>query len=536
MGDVSVSFVVCDDELVDLPDAYISKLPERLKDASIPHVRNNKGKKFFCYIEKELVNWNPNEPVAVLTWVDQCINKTLLKIFNESTDWRNEYKGEFINYWLGTTAYITSTANNASFIEAEIITGANTRKKEYLIFDDESVKNKWLLSREASNVSTSLSTVIVNFHNPHVPSNIHLPPKTLKNLFEFIKQVNPNSLNQIAQGLLDKIKIAPKHQLKKTINLCIILNTSDGLIGCEVGYRNSIKKALSSGKKTKKTSKYLPILSSQLHINEFRVLECKNALEDFVISRNLTSNKTLQGKKIALIGGGTIGGYTGQGLVQIGAGSGEGGKLDIYDDDTFEPHNLGRHLLSASYLGWFKADALCNELLAQYPHKITINTCKKRFTKKDLLTVRYDLVIDTTGSVPFSRMLRVWGRDLTRTYSPPIFIHGWNAGFGAAARVLIDDGKVCYSCVNCDDTGVKRFPVFRKGREPKGLVHNRKCGSIFSAYNSAISLMCAGLIQEAVFCVLNRKKWNFAQQTMDANVQHYSKKIITPIKSCTCNG
>ena len=377
--------------------------------------------------------------------------------------------------------------------------------------------------------------MIVNFPQPYVPHNIDFPPKNLKSLFEFVKQVNANSLNQLVQGLLGKINKAVKHQHKNTINICIVLNTSDGLIGCEVGYRSTIKNVIVSYKKTKKTSKYSPILASKLHINEFTLLNCKNALEDFVICRNSTSEKSLQGKKIALIGAGTIGGYAAQGLVQLGAGSGEHGVLDIYDADTLDSHNLARHFLSSSYLGWSKAQALCNELVDQFPHQVTLQLQYKVFSKKDLLTQHYDIVIDATGTQPLSKMLRVWGKEVKQPYSAPIIIHGWIAGFGAAARVLIDDGKACYSCVNDDAATLDRFPVFQKGKEPVDLAHSRKCGAVYSAYNSAISLICAGLIQSAVSCVLTGQKWNFAQQTMDENVQKYPMQTIKPSKACNCN-
>lgn len=91
MGNVLIRLDVWDEDLVNLPNAYIHKLPEQLQKAAIPHVRSQQGEKYFCYVEKELVNWNPNKPANVLYWVDQCISKTLDLITGNTTNWNSEY-------------------------------------------------------------------------------------------------------------------------------------------------------------------------------------------------------------------------------------------------------------------------------------------------------------------------------------------------------------------------------------------------------------------------------------------------------------
>jgi hypothetical protein len=61
--------------------------------------------------------------------------------------------------------------------------------------------------------------------------------------------------------------------------------------------------------------------------------------EHYVFSRNLGRMKNLAGKRILLIGCGTVGGFLAQQLAQSGAGTG-GGKLTLVDQDTLQGANL----------------------------------------------------------------------------------------------------------------------------------------------------------------------------------------------------
>jgi hypothetical protein len=76
----------------------------------------------------------------------------------------------------------------------------------------------------------------------------------------------------------------------------------------------------------------------------------------FCVGRNLDGRTGLIGKRVALIGCGTIGGYLGHLLVQNGAGC--DAPFTLYDPDTLKPGNLGRHVLGFGDLAKPKAEAL----------------------------------------------------------------------------------------------------------------------------------------------------------------------------------
>ena len=67
----------------------------------------------------------------------------------------------------------------------------------------------------------------------------------------------------------------------------------------------------------------------------------------YLAQRNIPKSKTLAGKKIALVGCGTIGGYLSDMLVKAGAGT-CGGQLTLVDFDGLLPQNIGRHRLGLS--------------------------------------------------------------------------------------------------------------------------------------------------------------------------------------------
>jgi hypothetical protein len=87
----------------------------------------------------------------------------------------------------------------------------------------------------------------------------------------------------------------------------------------------------------------------------------------FLYERNLGDLHSLAGRKIALIGCGTIGGFLAAYLAQSGAGT-LGGLLALFDREILMPSNLGRHLLGMPYLNRNKAVACADYIRSQFPH------------------------------------------------------------------------------------------------------------------------------------------------------------------------
>jgi tRNA A37 threonylcarbamoyladenosine dehydratase len=125
--------------------------------------------------------------------------------------------------------------------------------------------------------------------------------------------------------------------------------------------------------------------------------------EAYLFGRNLGGMRNLAGKKILLIGCGTIGGFLAQQLAQCGAGAGRG-SLTLADPDVLKTGNLGRHVLGVPYLGQNKAEACAAFLKEQLP-PLAIEGCAGDVLVLALPWKRYDLVIDATGEEALSLAL-----------------------------------------------------------------------------------------------------------------------------------
>ena len=77
--------------------------------------------------------------------------------------------------------------------------------------------------------------------------------------------------------------------------------------------------------------------------------------------RNVPDMQTLSGKRLVIIGCGTIGGYLAEMLVKAGAGT-AGGQLTLVDFDSLYPQNIGRHRLGFPNLFSNKATGMVEEL------------------------------------------------------------------------------------------------------------------------------------------------------------------------------
>src|SRR5207248_4613129 len=122
--------------------------------------------------------------------------------------------------------------------------------------------------------------------------------------------------------------------------------------------------------------------------------EVSNLSPHYLHARNTPRHATLFGKKIVLIGAGTIGGYLGTYLARLGTGH-EGGVLEVYDSQALGPENMGRHVLSLRHLYQNKAQALADFIGEEFPYLRVLAHPIDARRSAGLLDA--DLVIDATG-------------------------------------------------------------------------------------------------------------------------------------------
>lgn len=166
----------------------------------------------------------------------------------------------------------------------------------------------------------------------------------------------------------------------------------------------------------------------------------------FVVERNLGGAASLIGKKIALIGCGTIGSNLAKLLVQCGAGC--DAELALYDTDTLRPGNLGRHLLGFEDLGRPKSLAVA-EALRKFHPDVQAKPVQQDALKNWEELEASDLIIDATGDFNVATALNdLWQRS-DSTGAELAVVHTWVFGNGIAVQAFMNlkDQHGCFRCL-----------------------------------------------------------------------------------------
>lgn len=176
----------------------------------------------------------------------------------------------------------------------------------------------------------------------------------------------------------------------------------------------------------------------------------------FCVDRNLAGRPSLIGRRVALVGCGTIGGYLARMLAQAGAGC--GAPLLLYDTDSFSPGNLGRHTLGFVDLGRAKVNAVADQLRAFHPEVSADPRHTDATADWDALE-GVELIIDATGEPNVATSLNDKYLRSQRTGAELALLHSFVFGNGVAAQSFLNlkDGLACYRCLKTAFDGQWRF-------------------------------------------------------------------------------
>ena len=187
----------------------------------------------------------------------------------------------------------------------------------------------------------------------------------------------------------------------------------------------------------------------------------------FILWRNMNRHSPVTGRRIVLVGCGTIGSHLAKFLVQSGAGY-DAGTLLLVDNQSLEPGNVGRHYLGTTSIGESKAGALKRDLMRQFPEASVLPATNDAVSFLPSFG-GCDLVVDATGEEALSMSINhhfvVRRRDHERT---PDVVHVRLFGNGAAAQALLVDGSdfACFKCLKLDHSGDWRFNPLKPGIFP----------------------------------------------------------------------
>ena len=212
--------------------------------------------------------------------------------------------------------------------------------------------------------------------------------------------------------------------------------------------------------------------------------------DKYVAERNTPESKTLSGKRIALIGCGTIGGFLAELLVKAGAGLNDG-DLALIDPDILLPQNVGRHRLGLNRALQYKANGLKEELSLAAP-TAKIRSLPVKAEEADLSS--FDLIINATGEEALGHYLTRATTDSMK-FIPTLSV--WIEGPGVAVRALFRDNAEA-ACTRCiiDAQRLSLYPVVN---EPVPMdLAGHGCESLYVPFPASVSLQAACLAIEMV--------------------------------------
>jgi len=531
------------DPHIKLPHAVLLNYPEKLTGKLIPHV--NFGQ-LLCYVQEMEADWNPNDLEATYRAIDRQIQATLddaVKSVIESATHGGALEGEFAAYWLhDETLYILSTPSKSKALKCQFAvpqdfekpSAKSIRSKELVAYSasEELEYQKWLDHRKlevkgAVNIPVHYITV-----KPSRLIGEEWPPKSLQSFMKWLADVDPNARVQIAKSIA-------KTQGKRHVVLLDVKDQDIVGILIELDLNALTLSRYSSSNRVGKRSLSLSTLASTLSTSRaakhFSRLKVVRADRQTILSRNRQRPAVgdLRSKRIALIGCGTIGGHVAGLLLRGGAGCGSG-IFDLYDDDVFSPENFSRHSLSTSEIGQNKSEALAATLSSATHLARNIQGKGRNFSVTVEEIKKYDIILDATGRPPISKRLAAVVREVIG--QRPILIHGFNDGNGRASKVLVDDGGRCYGCM------ISEASFFNKGLDIRFSdidLHAEKrisCGSTYTPYDAAVSIITAGMMQEATLnCLEDEAPWTYSEHMFDGNRSRRSRHIPSQLGCNICN-
>lgn len=437
-----------------LPIAHLGPIPKQWQGQ--PYLA-------LCYSLNDAYDLTRKDPVHIVEWALFTKAKSVLEsLFNDEKFRRMELLREIKPFW-----------GSLFFFQLEKLLDEGVEKKhikhnsfiiDKLIFDLSlaacspsknlpEYKLKWLnfLNEPQKHIEFTTRILLINIQKEtKIPSFKPLLDELQREntfgirLSVFVRWLArwDNSLYQIFVGdLLESWESKVKQALG-----CLIIQ------GQPLAFSISLRNLLLSNVSKSRLKKELlgKAVISYLDLASVFIHPSVNLSPEFVYRRNLKNMNqlNLEGKKIALVGCGAIGGYLGLSLARLGAGA-LGGQLCLIDPDSMGEQNLGRHALGMATLGHQKAEALQVEIQHQLP-ALNIKHFNTSVLDDAVLEEiqSYDLIIDATAKMTVSETLNerchLWPV-LTR----PTLLHVWIRANGECVQGLLVNPDSPYACRSC---------------------------------------------------------------------------------------
>jgi molybdopterin/thiamine biosynthesis adenylyltransferase len=455
-----------DPQFFELPLVRLLELP-----ANLPRVTPHLGSGgHLCYIAKGTVVLDIFDPVgqtlACLQRAEEILDRVLKGELVE------DLEEEFYAYWNGPLCIVDVQDQRLGRQETLVIKpGGNFT---VVVTDDETRTTRKLKSLGWEATDYTMLTHRVRSSAKPRPHTTTWPPTTVKDILVWQGLLDPRCRKKIEARIEEARATAAKGAL-------VLVESPLMTYGFVVFFdRKPYRKGM---RRQPRASIYA------LGVTPVSVVRIDDR---YMAQRNVPGMQTLAGKRLVVVGCGTIGGYLAEMLIKAGAGT-SGGQLTLVDFDNLYPQNIGRHRLGFPNLFSNKAIGLADELQRLAPgadiRALPVNVQKAQLGKVELL-------IDATGEESL-------GHWLCERYLPATpMLSVWVEGPGTAIRALLRTKKTgaCYRCL-CDANRKGQFTTV-VGAMPT-LMAGQGCEGLYVPFPASVSVQAASLGGEMVLAWAN---------------------------------
>jgi molybdopterin/thiamine biosynthesis adenylyltransferase len=450
---IGIRLEIVDWDFVDYPHLFLESVPAELKGFR-PHVMESGD---LCYLQRGSIVLDRFRPAEATARCLLQAQQTLEELAS-AQEYRFEAHDEFGFYWTEVpvfTGSIDPAKGRARLLWVESV------DRNFHVLTQEPAEADWLARSVSGKVQSKMEIPVWLIASERYPSvDQEGLPHTIKETLAWLKRWD-SAASRGLESLLEQ-----KEYLNQPI-VAFLFSSPVGWFGFVLEldpiHRASYKR---------KPARYRQFLYAKGGATVVKRIHGVDVSPAFVHTRNVDS-PSLLGKRVAVIGCGAIGGYIAHGLIRLGAGAGPKGRLTLIDPESVLPGNLGRHVLGFPALLLSKAEALKDQLSAEFPYASV-----RAFTgdaREYTQLFEEDLIIEATGDEAFSIALgRLHQERLQASLLAPPVLHAWIAGNGEAAQALFVDGKKggCYRCMWVDEADGKmrdRFPLLKNDVKVKYL-------------------------------------------------------------------
>jgi molybdopterin/thiamine biosynthesis adenylyltransferase len=348
-----------------------------------------------------------------------------------------EIEAEFPQHWFGHPAYVDLKDPKA--IKAKLFRVTRADRSELDLLADSQRVLRLLVGAKKP---VEHVAAIIRVARALTFARGQIRPKTFADFLDWLAAIDPDA-SALALSVCQNFHPNQPH---------LFLIGPNGTVGIRLDFSPVIWKSF---QRQQAVARYVDKQRMQIKLTRFTGEPID---PDFIYTRNMATQPNLSGKRIVLIGCGTIGSHLAKMLAQSGAGYGERGNLSLFDQQNLTAGNVGRHLLGVPDIGRPKAPAVRDMLMKLYP-EIQVSGTKDDAIRHLRGLIDNDLVIDATGDEGVTNAVNAHFVGVRRDGQGPATIFTWLFGNGAAAQALCVNAPTdaCYRCLRPEHGGQWRF-------------------------------------------------------------------------------